>query len=188
MRGLKKWIIRGLMILAAAVCLLAVVVAFQPADYAVERTITIQSGPGPVFVQVENLKAWDNWSPWTKLDPDARVVFSGPAAGRGASMAWRGNAQVGEGTMAIIGWERDKLVELEQEFIKPLPGKALIKVMLAPDGSGSNATRVTMRLEGSNGFMGKAACLMMNMDQMIGSAFATGLANLKEFVEKNKGK
>ena len=90
--------------------------------------------------------------------------------------------------MAIIGWERDKLVELEQEFIKPLPGKALIKVMLAPDGSGSNATRVTMRLEGSNGFMGKAACLVMNMDQMIGSAFATGLANLKEFVEKNKGK
>ena len=103
-------------------------------------------------------------------------------------MAWWGNAEVGEGTMTITGWQQDKLVELEQVFVKPMAGKAMIKLMLAPESESPASTRVTMRLEGSNGFLGKAACLMMNMDEMVGGIFAKGLANLKEFVESGKGK
>lgn len=188
MRTWKNWLLRCSLVAVCVVAFLVGLVAFQPAGYAVERSISIRSAPGPIFVQVENLKAWDRWNPWSKLDPDARVEFTGPPAGKGASMAWWGNSQVGEGTMTISGWQQDKLVELEQVFAKPMPGKAMIKVMLAPDDSNPQATRVTMRLEGNNGFMGKAVCLVMNMDAMIGGAFAKGLANLKEFVEAGKGK
>lgn len=188
MSRMKKWLLRGLMILAGLAVLLAGVVALQPADYSVERSITIRSGPGPVFAQLETLKAWDHWNPSTKLDPNARVEFSGPPSGKGASMAWWGNAEVGEGTMTITGWQQDKLVELEQVFVKPMAGKAMIKLMLAPESESPASTRVTMRLEGSNGFLGKAACLMMNMDEMVGGIFAKGLANLKELVESGKGK
>lgn len=183
MRGLKKWLVRGTVALAGLLALLTVVVAIQPAHYAVERSIIIQSGPGPVFAQVEALKAWDNWNPWTKLDPNARVEFSGPPAGKGASMAWWGNAEVGEGTMTITDWQQDKLVELEQVFVKPMTGTAKIKVLLSPEEGSPQSTRVTLRMEGSNDFLGKAVCLVMNMDEMIGGAFAKGLANMKEYVE-----
>jgi hypothetical protein len=95
---------------------------------------------------------------------------------------------VGEGTMTITEWQQDKLVELEQVFVKPMAGKALIKVMLAPEGSNPQNTRVTMRLEGRNDFLGKAVCLVMNMEEMIGGAFAKGLLNLKQVVENKAGK
>lgn len=188
MRTVKKWLLRGALVTVYLMALLAAFVAFQPDGYAVERSISISAGPEPIFAQVENLKAWENWNPWSKLDPNARVTFSGPASGQGASMAWSGNAEVGEGTMTITGCQPNRLVELEQVFVKPMAGKAMIKVMLAPETAAQPATRVTMRLEGSNGFLGKAVCLMMNMDEMIGGAFAKGLTNLKELAESGRGK
>ncbi len=183
MRTLKKWLLRCFVAAVFLVAGLAAWIALQPAGYAVERSISISADPEAIFAQVENLKAWDNWNPWSKLDPAARVTFSGPPSGKGASMAWSGNAEVGEGTMTITECQPASLVELEQVFVKPMAGKALIKVMLAPEGSNPQNTHVTMRLEGSNDFMGKAVCLVMNMDEMIGGAFAKGLGNLKELSE-----
>ena len=40
-------------------------------------------------------------------------------------------------------------------------------------------TTVTWRLEGKNGFVGKAFSLVMDMDEMVGSQFEKGLAKLK---------
>ena len=34
---------------------------------------------------------WDAWSPWAKLDPNAKTAFEGPSAGEGAVFAWAGN-------------------------------------------------------------------------------------------------
>jgi|694.fasta_scaffold26729_5 hypothetical protein len=188
MRVLKKWLLRGLLFTAFLLAVLAGFVAFQPDQYAVERAISIQSQPKPIFIQVENLKAWNNWNPWSKLDPNAKVLFSGPPSGKGSSIEWSGNSQVGEGAMTITECQPDSLVELEQVFVKPMAGKAKIKVMLAQDDLNPQFTRVTMRLEGSNNFMAKAVCMVMNMDEMIGGAFAKGLLNLKEKVEQGSGK
>ena len=90
--------------------------------------------------------------------------------------------------MTITECQPDSLVELEQVFVKPMAGKAKIKVILAQDDLNPQFTRVTMRLEGSNNFMAKAVCMVMNMDEMIGGAFAKGLLNLKEKVEQGSEK
>ena len=45
------------------------------------------------------------------------------------------------------------------------------------------ATRVTWRMEGRNGFVGKAFGLVMDMDQMVGSEFEKGLAAMKTVAE-----
>jgi len=85
--------------LAVLVALLVLVVAMQPSEFWVERTATIAAPPADVFAQVNDLHKWDAWSPWAKLDPNAKIAFEGPEAGQGAAMSWAGNDKVGEGKM-----------------------------------------------------------------------------------------
>ncbi|MET0263087.1 MAG: polyketide cyclase, partial [Rariglobus sp.] len=55
-----------------------VIVALQPADFRVERSTVISAPPSKVFSKVNNLRTWQEFSPWAKLDPNAKVTFSGP--------------------------------------------------------------------------------------------------------------
>jgi hypothetical protein len=74
-----------------------------------------------------------------------------------------------------------ELVEIEQVFVRPLAGKARMLFTFAPEGGG---TKVTWTMDGTNNFMGKAMCMIMDMDAMLGKDFERGLANLKRVVEQ----
>ncbi|MBI3450851.1 MAG: SRPBCC family protein [Acidobacteria bacterium] len=176
---LKK-ILVGVVVLIAA---LVVVIALQPDHYSVSRSASIAAPASAVFARVNDLAAWDAWSPWKKLDPLARITISSPSAGQGASMSWAGNSEIGEGTMTILESRPDALVVSEQKFVKPFEGTARSHFTFAAEGSG---TKVTWTMEGENNFIGKAVCLVMNMDKTIGPAFEEGLGNLKGVAEKGR--
>ena len=74
--------------LAAIVVIFVIVVALQPADFRVERTTTIAAPQAELFAQVNDFHKWDAWSPWAKLDPDAKITFDGPQSGQGTVMTW----------------------------------------------------------------------------------------------------
>lgn len=83
-----------LLVLVALIAVFAVVVALQPSEFHVERTITIDGPASKVFGEVNDFHKWEAWSPWADLDPDAKVSFEGPAAGEGTVMTWAGNREV----------------------------------------------------------------------------------------------
>ena len=60
---------------------LVVVIAGRPDEFVVSRSATISAPPEKVFVHVNELCKWENWSPWAKIDPHAKSVYEGPAAG-----------------------------------------------------------------------------------------------------------
>ena len=91
MRFLKRLAIGSVLLIAAFL----VVVWFQPDDYRLTRQTVIAAPAAAVFAQVNDLKKWDDWSPWAKLDPNAKVTFSGPQSGPGATFQWDGNDKVG---------------------------------------------------------------------------------------------
>lgn len=37
---------------------------------------------------IEDLHAWESWSPWQELDPAMQQTYSGAERGIGAKMAW----------------------------------------------------------------------------------------------------
>jgi hypothetical protein len=76
-----------LILAAIAVLIFVIVAAMQPSDFRVTRTITITAPASAVFAQVNDSQKWDAWSPWAKLDPEARNSFEGPASGTGAIMS-----------------------------------------------------------------------------------------------------
>ena len=108
--------------LAVLVALFVIVVAMQPSEFQVERTATIAAPQAEVFAQVNDLHKWDAWSPWAKLDPNAKIAFEGPEAGQGAAMSWAGNDKVGEGKMTVIESRPNDAVKLKVDFVKPFEG------------------------------------------------------------------
>ncbi len=176
-----KKILVGLVVLIAA---FAGVVAMQPAEFSVSRTTTIAAPAGDVFGHVNDLRKWDAWSPWAKLDPAAKVAFEGPSAGKGAVFTWSGNEQVGEGRMTVAESRLAEHVALNVDFVKPFEGRSTSEFSFKREGS---QTAVTWTMGGHHDFIGKAMCLIMNGQKMMGGEMEKGLANLKAVAEGGKG-
>ncbi len=177
---MRKKLLVGLSIVAVIVVGFLIVVAMQPSDYRVSRSVTVAAPAAAVFPQVNEIKKWEPWSPWMKLDPNATSKYEGPAAGVGAAMIWAGNNEVGEGMMTITESKANELVRFHLDFYKPMAGAGDAEFAFRPEGNG---TTVTWTMTGKNNFIGKAFCLIMNMDKMIGGNFEKGLADLKAIAE-----
>jgi len=78
---LKKIFIAVVLLIAG----FAGVVALQPSEFHVERKATIAAPPAAVFAHVDDLHKWEAWSPWAKLDPNAKVGYEGAPAGKRAT-------------------------------------------------------------------------------------------------------
>jgi hypothetical protein len=170
-----------LIVLTVAAVLFVLVVARQPSDFQVTRSALMNTPASRVFEQVNQLKRWDAWSPWARLDPAAENVFEGPEAGVGAIMRWAGNHKVGQGSMTIIACQPDEWVRFKLEFLKPFKATNTAEFTFTPD---AGQTLVTWRMTGTNNFIGKAMGLIMNCDAMVGRQFEQGLAAMKAIVEQ----
>jgi hypothetical protein len=157
-----------------------IIVAMQPSSYRVARSLAITAPPDAVFPHVNELKKWEAWNPWGKIDPAMKVTYEGPPSGVGSSYAWVGNNKVGEGRMTITANRPSELVQFKLEFFKPMSGVSTAEFTFKPEGG---QTLATWAMSGEKNFMAKAFHLFMNMDKMIGGQFEKGLADLKTVVE-----
>ena len=103
-----------------------------------------------------------------------------PSFGKGATFYWNGNEKIGEGTMTILESKPHELVDLEQEFKRPMVGKCRMSFVLEPVGT---KTKLTWKMFGENNFTAKAVCLFMDMEKMAGPKFEQGLAAIKAAAE-----
>ncbi|MFZ2311838.1 MAG: SRPBCC family protein [Methylobacter sp.] len=169
-----------LILIAGAVIIFLIFAAMQPSDFRVTRTGTISAPASAIFDQVNDLQKWDAWSPWAKLDPEAKNSFEGPTSGTGAIMRWSGNNKVGQGSMTIIESRPDEFIRFKLEFLKPFAATNTAEFTF---NSENDQTTVTWSMYGKNNFMSKAIGLVMSCDKMVGSQFEQGLAALKSVVE-----
>ena len=177
MRFLKRLLI-GLVLLIAT---FLVVVWLQPDDYRLTRQTVIAAPAAAIFAQVNDLQKWENWSPWAKLDPNAKVTFSGPQSGQGASFKWDGNDKIGAGTMTITESKPNERVATRTDFVKPFEGTSSADFVFSQTGERTNVIWTTA---GTHSFISKAICLVMSMERMLGPDFEKGLAQLKQVAEK----
>lgn len=170
-----------LLVIAVLIIGLVIFIAIQPADFTITRSATMAAPPAEVFAQVNNFKNWETWSPWEKMDPNLKRTYGGPESGEGATYAWAGDSNVGEGNMTITESKLDELVVIRLEFIKPMAATNTTEFTFKQEGEG---TAVTWTMSGNNNFVGKAFSLVMDIEEMVGGQFNQGLSNLKAVVEK----
>src|SRR6266478_2042707 len=101
MKILVKILKAILYIIGSLVVLVLVVGLFLPSNVHVERTKVLKSPPEAVFNQINDLKNWDNWMPWNKMDKNIQVTWNGDkTSGEGASYSWKSKV-VGNGKVII---------------------------------------------------------------------------------------
>ena len=175
---------KTLLVLAALILCLGVVIALQPSSFQVTRSATLAAPPEAVFPLVNDFHNWDAWSPWAKLDPAMKTSHGGPGAGAGATYAWTGNSQAGQGRMEILESRAGEWVRIKLDFIKPFESTSDTNFAFKPGPAG---TTVTWTMGGANTFLGKAFCLFTGgMDKAIGPDFERGLAKMKAVAEAKK--
>jgi uncharacterized protein YndB with AHSA1/START domain len=178
----SKFLKVGGIALALVLAVLAVVVAWQPDTYQLERSTTIDAPAERVFAQVNDFKAWDRWTPWKKDDSNLKTKFPDPSFGEGATFSWSGDAEAGEGTLTILESKPGELVQLEQEFRRPVAGKCQMAFVLDPEG---DKTRLTWKMSGDKNFIAKAVCLVMDLEKTLGPQLEKGLAAIKVAAEES---
>lgn len=176
MKALK---ITGIVLLG--LLLLGVIIGFMlPSKVHIERKALIEASPSVLFSQTNNLKNWNNWSPWYFKDPEAKVVYSGPEAGVGASSAWDSqNKEVGKGSMEITESVPDQKMVVKMDFMEGNFATATFDFV----PSGEN-TEVIWSFDADMGYNlpGRWISFLM-MESWLGPDFEDGLARLKKFVE-----
>jgi hypothetical protein len=176
--SIVKMILLGLAVFIVG---FVIVVALQPSTFHVERSAVMNAPPEAVFAQVNDFHNWDAWSPWAKLDPDAKNSFEGTPEGEGAVFHWSGNSDVGEGRMTVTESRPYERIKIRLDFIKPFEDTSRVEFVFKPQG---DQTAVTWTIDGEYDFFSKAFCLFMDMNKMIGDKYEEGLASLKSIVEK----
>lgn len=154
-----------------------------PSQVHVERSIAIAAPPEAIFAQISDLKAWEAWSPWAAIDPDAEMTVSG--SGVGQKMVWASeDPRVGHGSEEILAMTAP--TDLKTHLIFDEQGAADATFKLIPvDG----ATQVTWSLdtdmrEGVPVAMQPLVTYMgFLMDATVGQDYEKGLQNLKIVVE-----
>lgn len=174
-------------ILAVVIALLIAIVgvlgfaATKPDTFEITRSATIGAPPAVVFPHVNDFQKWRGWSPWENLDPNLKRTYSEKTAGEGATYAWVGNSQAGEGKMTITESRPNERIVLKLDFVKPMQATNKVEFLFKPEGDGTN---VSWTMDGENAFIGKVFAVFVNMDAMVGGSFEQGLASLKAVAEK----
>jgi hypothetical protein len=160
--------------------LFIVIIGGMPGTFVLSRSTRIAAPPEKIFPHVNDLHNWKAWSPWAKLDPNAKETFEGPQSGPGASMSWDGNKKIGAGKMTITENTPFNYIRFKLEFLRPFKNTNTSEFRLSPE---SNQTLVTWNMIGDSNFGFKIFSLFMNCDDMAGRDFEKGLASLKSLSE-----
>ena len=175
-----KFIKRFLFSLIALIVLLLIVGFFLPQQQHVERSISIAAPVSDVYKRIDSPKAFNEWSPWAKIDPQMVTEFSGPESGKGASMSWKSDhPNVGSGTWTITHATENKSVNLALSFEGQ--GDASSFFNLAPEAAG---TKVTWGFDTDAGMNPIMRWFGLMLDKWVGADYEKGLNNLKLMLEK----
>lgn len=175
-----------LALIAVGVAGILAYAATKPDTSRVARSAHIQAAPDRIFALINDLPAWQAWSPYEKKDPDMQRSFAGPAAGIGAQYAWAGDKNIGEGRMEIVESTAPRngsaKVTIRLEFLKPFQHVAMADFTLHPAANGT--TSVTWAMTGPANYLSKVMSVFFDFDKMIGRDFEAGLTDLKTLAEK----
>lgn len=175
---LKKIAI-GVLVVVVAVLAYA---ATKPDYMRFERSASVQASPETIQPLITDFYKWRAWSPYETRDPALQRTFSGAPSGKGAVYEWNGNNEVGQGRMEITESAPTK-VAIKLDFIRPFEGHNIAEFTLQPKG---DSTTVTWAMHGPCSYIGKLMSVFINVEEMVGKDFETGLANLKSIAESTR--
>jgi len=100
-----KWFFRIIGLIFVAFAGLVVAGYFISPSLQVERSLAVEAYPEEVFDYLEDLEAFNRWSPWFARDPDANYIFGSTDYGVGATVIWRTRGETADDAAQISSQE-----------------------------------------------------------------------------------
>ena len=175
---------KNIIIAIFTMAILFIAVGFLlPREVAVSRQIAINAPPDMVFFYVNDLKKFNEWSPWEQKDPGMKQTYSGPQSGVGQKVAWE-SAQddVGTGTQEIIESVAGKHVKTALNFGDMGTANATFDLEGFDGG-----TKIVWGFTTDTGNNPMMRWMGLMFDKWVGKEYETGLASLKALAEKQAG-
>ena len=171
----------GLIVTLAIVVVVTAIFLFadsKPNVIQVTRSITIQEPAEKIFPLIDDFHQWPRWAPQDKEDPTMTRIYSGEESGIGAISDWQARGNAGKGRMTITESTAPNKVVVTVDFVRPFVAHNINEFVLQPGEPGTSTT-VTWTMSGRNMFFMKLMGVFVNMDNMLGKHFESGLQNLK---------
>ncbi|WP_306227873.1 SRPBCC family protein [Bosea beijingensis] len=178
---LKTILLSLLGLVATGIVVVLILAARKPDTFQVTRSIAINATPERIYPLIADFRAWNAWSPWEKKDPAMKRTYGGPETGVGATYAWAGDKNVGEGSMRITEAQVPGKLGLKLDFLKPFEAHNDVVFALTPQSQGTNVTWI---MTGPTPFAAKIMHVFMDMDRMVGGDFEAGLKAMKAAAER----
>lgn len=179
MKILKKILI--VLVIIIAVPMIAAL--FVKKSYSVEREAVINAPVDKVFGYVKYLKNQDHFSKWASMDPNMKKEYSGTDGSVGFVSAWSSERKdVGSGEQEITKIIDGERIDYELRFLEPFESR--MPAYMITERINENQTKVRWGVDGKMEYPMNLMMAFMNMDQMVGNDFETGLNNLKNILEK----
>lgn len=154
--------------------------AMQPSTHTISREIAINAPAEKIFPYLNNMPLAEKWGPWKEIDPTTVMTYSGPEAGVGAHVAWKGGKQLGTGGGTIAESVPNERVLVKLEYTEPMHMQQDSFYLIRSEGGQSI---VTWKATGDSPLIARIMCLFVDMDKQVGGMFEKGLQNLKRLVE-----
>jgi len=178
MKNLLKKIALWLGILLLALILISFL---MPSEIKVKRSIEVSAPIDRVFEQVSDLRNWEKWAPWKRMDPSMVMTFSNPPVGQNAFYKWESqNKRMGNGTLTLANVITNEEILTTMDF----GGKSTGSSKFQFTHKGDNI-EVTWSMNEKVGMLPwkKYGGLMMRSE--LNKQFDNGLKALKFYAEKS---
>ena len=154
--------------------------AMLPSDFRVSRSTSIRALREKVFALINNMRSFNRWNPFGKMDPSIKTVYRGPDSGPSAAFDWEGTGKAGKGSLEIVDAMAPATVTMKLDIVKPMQGHNHVVFALQTTGT---ATDVSWAMTGPYPYLNRIFGAIFNMDKIIGGTFESGLADLKRIAE-----
>ena len=171
--GVQKF----LYVIGAFVAVLIVIGLLLPRHSRVEVSTLVDAPPATVFALVNDFRRVDLWSPRTASDPNARVIFSGPDRGVGATVTWDG-VIVGSGAQTIV---ESRPYEHVATMINP--GEAGEARTWFDIGPADGKTRISWGFAHDHGLNLVGRYFALLLSGVVRREYEAGIAELRELAE-----
>ena len=170
-----------LLIVAAAVAALLIYAAVRPDTFSLSRSTTIAAPPDKVFALINDLRQFNTWNPFARIDPKQVITYDTTTVGVGGAYNWLG-LKSGAGRMQIAESVAPQRVSAKLDFSKPFEAHNIVDFTVQPQGD--KASTVTWTMHGPMPYISRLMTIFFDMDKTVGKDFEAGLANLKVLAEK----
>lgn len=154
---------------------------FLPGEFTVSRKIMVQAPMYRVYDQVNDLRNWERWSPWKRMDPGMVMTFSNPPVGEKAFYKWESaNKRLGRGTLTLARVVPDQEIVTSIEF----EGRG-VETSTFKFAHVDSDIELTWRMTVSVGVMPWSKYFGLMMKGELKKQFDEGLRAIKFYAEKS---